>query len=571
MITGNAANNVLSGGAGADILIGGAGNDTYVVDNIGDMVTESLNEGTDRVNSSIGYLLGSNIEVLQLTGTSNINGTGNSLDNTVYASAGNNVLDGGAGTDTLSYNYATSAVQVSLASTLTQTTGGSGSDTILNFENLYGSAYNDQLTGNAANNVLNGGVGADTLVGGAGNDTYVVDNIGDMVTESLNEGTDRVNSSIGYLLGSNIEVLQLTGTSNINGTGNSLNNTVYASAGNNVLDGGAGTDTLSYNYATSAVQVSLASTLAQTTGGSGSDTILNFENLYGSAYNDQLTGNAANNVLNGGVGADTLIGGLGNDSYTIENVGDVVIENLNEGTDKVNSYISYTLGNNVEDLQLVGANHINGTGNSLNNTIYASAGNNVLDGGAGTDILSYYYETTAVTVSLATNAAQTTGGSGSDTILNFENLYGSAYNDTLTGSALDNLINGQSGNDIINGGLGNDTLYGGQGQDTFVLSTGLNVSTNKDTIADFVTIDDVIHLDNSIFTKLIATGTLDTNFFKSSLNGTATDIDDYILYNTTTGALNYDADGSGVGGAVAFAVLGTSTHPTISYMDFVVI
>ena len=755
-LDGGEGNDTLDGGTGTDKLIGGAGNDIYVVDNTGDVVTENLNAGTDRVNSSVGYTLGSNVEVLQLTGTSNINGTGNSLNNTVYASAGNNILDGGAGADSLSYYYAASAVQVSLASTAAQTTGGSGSDTILNFENLYGSAYNDKLTGNAANNLLSGGAGADTLIGGTGNDTYVVDNTGDVVTETATTDTadvvqssvtytlgtnlenltltgasaingtgntannvitgnaannvlsggagadtliggagndiyvvdntgdvvtetattdtaDVVQSSITYTLGTNLENLTLTGASAINGTGNTVNNVITGNAANNVLDGGIGSDTLiggagndiyvvddigdvvtetTTTDTTDVVQSSVTYTLGTNlenltltgasaingtgntannvitgnaannvlSGGAGADTLIggagndiyvvdntgdvvtetattdtadvvqssitytlgtNLENLTltgtsaingtGNTANNVITGNAANNVLNGGVGADTLVGGAGSDTYVVDNAGDVVTENLNEGTDRVNSSVSYTLGSNVEILQLTGTSNINGTCNDLNNSIYTSVGNNILDGGAGVDSLCYNYAASAVQVSLASTVAQTTGGSGSDTILNFENLYGSVYNDTLTGSALDNLINGQSGNDIINGGLGNDTLYGGQGQDTFVLSAGLNASTNKDTIADFVAIDDVIHLENSIFTKLSAVGTLDINFFKSNSNGTAEDANDYILYNSTTGALSYDADGNGVGGAIAFAVLGASTHPTINYMDFVVI
>jgi Ca2+-binding RTX toxin-like protein len=107
-----------------------------------------------------------------------------------------------------------------------------------------GNAANNVITGNAANNVLDGGAGADTMAGGAGNDTYVVDNAGDTVTENANEGTDLVQSSASFTLSANLENLTLTGSGNVNGTGNSLNNVITGNSGNNVLDGGAGADTL---------------------------------------------------------------------------------------------------------------------------------------------------------------------------------------------------------------------------------------------------------------------------------------------------------------------------------------
>ncbi|WP_308256955.1 calcium-binding protein [Geminocystis sp. GBBB08] len=155
--------------------------------------------------------------------------------------------------------------------------------TISNIEvfNITGTPYNDDLRGFALN---------DTLNGGNGDDIYTVNSTGDRVTENVNEGTDTVQSSITYTLGNNLENLILTGTTNINGTGNTLNNLITGNSGNNSLSGGVGNDT-----------------------------------------------------LNGGVGADTLIGGVGNDIYTVDNIGDIVTEGLNEGTDLVFSSLTYTL------------------------------------------------------------------------------------------------------------------------------------------------------------------------------------------------------------------------------------
>lgn len=291
-LKGGAGNDKLDGGLGADTLIGGTGNDTYVIDNAGDVITENVNEGTDTVISSITYTLGNNLENLSLTlvGTAAINGTGNALDNVIIGNSAINTLTGGAGNDT-----------------------------------------------------LEGGAGADKLLGGTGNDTYVVDNMGDIVTENANEGTDIVQSSITYTLGNNLENLTLIGTAAINGTGNALDNIIIGNSAINTLTGGAGNDT-----------------------------------------------------LDGGAGADKLIGGTGNDTYVVDNTGDVIMENASEGTDTVQSNNTMTLGANLENLTLLGTSTLTGTGNALNNILLGNAGNNTLtalagddtlDGGLGDDLL----------------------------------------------------------------------------------------------------------------------------------------------------------------------------------------
>ena len=315
----------LSGTAGADQFEGGSGDDVYTVNHVGDVVIEGSNAGVDKVNASVSYTLGANVENLTLTGTAAINGTGNALNNTITGNAANNVLDGGAGVDTLQGGLGDDTYVVDTTTDVIVENANEGTDTVQssvsyalgsNLENLTltgataingtGNALNNTITGNAANNVLDGGAGVDTLQGGLGDDTYTVDEVGDVVTENLNEGTDTVRSSVSYALGSNLENLTLTGTAAINGTGNALNNTI--------------------------------------------------------------TGNAANNVLDGGAGVDTLQGGLGDDTYVVDTTTDVIIENLNEGTDTVQSSVSYALGSNLENITLTGATAINSTGNALNNT-----------------------------------------------------------------------------------------------------------------------------------------------------------------------------------------------------------
>lgn len=261
-----------------------------------------------------------------------------------------------------------------------------------------------------------------------------------------------------------------------------------------------------------------------------------------------------NDTVNGSSGADKLRGYAGNDTV------------------KGNAGNDHVAGNSGND-KLYG-----GDGDDV---LTGGGGSNLVDGGAGSDTSSYAWMTTAAKVSLAVGTAQTIAVGGPvDTLLGIENLEGSNYSDTLTGNSLANLIKGLGGNDIINTGSGNDTLIGGggkdvltggTGKDAFVFSSGLNASTNIDTIKDFLAVDDTIKLENAVFTKLTATGVLTAANFKANADGKATDGNDFILYETDTGKLFYDQDGSGAGVKVLFAVLGTATHPAITAADFVVI
>ncbi|MHA6495115.1 calcium-binding protein, partial [Pseudomonas borbori] len=468
------------------------------------------------------------------------------LNNLIYAGAGNNILDGGAGTDTAAYTYATKGITANLSAAVAQATGGSGSDLLKNFENLTGSKYSDALIGNSAANILNGSSGADRMIGGNGNDTYFVDSAADVISETnasiISGGTDTVYSYLAaYNLGINVENLRILSSGSADATGNNLNNLIYAGAGNNILDGGAGTDTAAYTYATKGITANLSAAVAQATGGSGSDLLKNFENLTGSKYSDALIGNSAANILNGSSGADRMIGGDGDDIYYVENIGDVVKETnanaISGGTDTVYSYLAaYTLGANLENLRLLTNNSADGTGNSLDNIIYAGAGNNVLNGGDGLDTVAYSYAASAVTVSLATNAAQATGGSASDTLLNVENLTGSKYDDELTGDSAANVLNGGAGNDtviggagndLLVGGLGTDILYGGLGADQFDFNSliEMGLGSLRDVIGDF----------NSSEGDKINLSTLDAN--------TATAANDVFSFINSMAFSNTDATG----------------------------
>jgi Ca2+-binding RTX toxin-like protein len=590
-IAGGLGNDSIDGGAGMDTMVGGDGNDTYYVRDTSDVVSETnattSTGGTDIVYSTLAaYTLTANVENGRILSTTASNLSGNSGNNVLYAGAGNNVLNGGIGTDTVSYAYGlagTTGVTVSLAVSTAQATGGSGSDTLLSIENLIGSAYADRLTGNtganslsgaAGNDTLDGGTGIDTMAGGDGSDGYYVRDSGDIVSETnattSTGGTDIVYSTLAaYTLTANVENGRILSTTAANLSGNSGNNVLYAGAGNNVLNGGTGTDTVSYAYGlagTTGVTVSLAVSTAQATGGSGSDTLLSIENLIGSAYADRLTGNtganslsgaAGNDTLDGGTGIDTMAGGDGSDGYYVRDSGDIVSETnattSTGGTDTVYSTLAaYTLTANVENGRILSTTAANLTGNTLNNVLYAGAGNNVLDGGTGTDTVSYAYAAAGVTVSLASSLAQSTVGSGSDTLLNIENLTGGNFNDHLAGNG---------GNNTLTGGLGMDVLTGNGGNDLFdfnALSEMGLTSTTWDVITDFVHGPDKIDLStldadtafagNQAFTAPVVGGTFSGVF--ASAGDLYFDNAAHVLYGNT------DADAAA---EFAIQLVGVST------------
>lgn len=257
-----------------DTLQGGAGNDTYIIAR-NDVIIEQAGGGIDLVQSSISHTLGANIENLTLTGTTNLNGTGNGANNSITGNAGANRLGGLGGNDTL--------------------TGAAGNDTLdggLGNDRLIGGDGTDSLIGGDGNDTLDGGLGNDTMAGGLGNDRYVVNAAGDIITEAAGAGTDTVQSSVTWTLGATLEHLVLTGSGAINGTGNAAANLITGNDGANVLRGGAENDTLS--------------------GGGGSD------ELWGDAGSDRLTG------------------GLGADAFLFNStVGSDLVTDFASGTDKM--------------------------------------------------------------------------------------------------------------------------------------------------------------------------------------------------------------------------------------------
>jgi Ca2+-binding RTX toxin-like protein/type III secretion system FlhB-like substrate exporter len=231
-----------------------------------------------------------------------------------------------------------------------------------------------------------------------------------------------------------------------------------------VSDGNGGIDT-------QAIAVAVQDVPGVTLNGTGQS-----ETLTGTGENDIINGRGGNDTLQGLGGNDRLDGGAGTDTaaYAASPAG--VNVSLATGSGSGGDAQGDTLIN-IENL----------TGSVFNDTLEGDSGNNVLAGGDGIDTVSYEHAAAGVTVSLAINSAQNTGGAGSDTLSGFENLTGSASGDVLTGSSGVNVLSGLAGNDTLNGGSGADTLIGGAGSDQFLFTATADSSPNApDLITDFV-------------------------------------------------------------------------------------
>ncbi|OGB24019.1 MAG: hypothetical protein A3I66_17115 [Burkholderiales bacterium RIFCSPLOWO2_02_FULL_57_36] len=485
---GNTANNSLNGGGGVDTLEGGLGDDSYYIDSVDDQVIELADQGQDTITTAVTYTLAVNVENLILGGTAAINGTGNAGNNSLFGNGAANTLSGGAGNDTLNGgggsdtliggagddNYYVAGVES------VQELAGGGVDKVLiydlggnisnytlsaNTENVevrY-SSYHIWIDGNASNNIIDGryaryypnqqdlvtfdfmgGAGDDTLYGGAdwdqldggtGNDAmyggdraddYYVDSAGDVVVEyAWHSGQDVVYSSINYTLSDYVELLYLTGTAAF-GTGNSMSNSI--------------------------------------------------------------TGNAGANTLSGGYGADTLYGGSGDDTYILDVDVDSIFESSGNktGVDLVCSAFSYTLGDNLENLTLLGAANLSGYGNALSNKINGNAGDNYIDGGIGADSMTGGLGNDTYIVDSASDVVVEVSGGGVDTVRSSVTytLAGNVETLILTGSAAINGAGNSSANTFFGNGASN-ILTGGAGNDYYVFGRGSSSDSivDKDSVA----------------------------------------------------------------------------------------
>lgn len=636
-LNGGIGNDTLIGGGGFDTMIGGDGDDVYVIGNTGVTVTEELNEGADTVQASVNYILDDNLENLVLTGVAPIYGTGNALANTITGNDANNTLDGGDGIDLMIGGKGDDIYIVdSTTDTITElenegidtvrssvTFSLSAIDFIENLEltgtgaiNGTGNALGNVIVGNSGVNTLDagdgddtldGGVGADLMIGGQGNDTYFVDSTSDVISESTGQGTDLVMSKVTLsIAGAELENITLIGTSNVNATGNNSNNILIGNAGNNIIDGNDGEDTLDGGISgndtlrgdndNDTYYVNSATvTVVETSGGGAADVVFasvdyvltnNVEilNLVGSANLNgtgnssvnTITGNSGDNTLDGDSGADTLTGSLGNDAYVVDNVGDVIVENADEGIDSIYSNKTWSLaGTNIENLTLTGGSAIDATGNQFDNTLVGNSAGNSLVGGDGDDV--YYVQNggdhviensdegndtvySSVTFTIDDDDVEALILTGATAI----NGDGNASDNVLIGNTAINDLHGHDGNDTIDGGGGNDTLRGGLGDDVFVINnSGVVIVESNNQGTDTVwagitfTLQGVGNVEN-----LILTGS-------SDISATGSGLDNVISGNTGNNTLD---GGDGVdtlvgGNGNDLYIVNTITDTIIEYTD----
>lgn len=539
--------------------------------------------------------------------TLNLN-LGNGNDRFVSGRAAD-IINGGNGSDTVDYRLATSGVTVALSLTAGGTGTGGGSDQLTNIENIDGSNFSDTIDGNndanilsgqdggdimrgyGGNDVLIGGNGSDTMTGGVGDDLYFADQF-DTIIELNGGGNDRILASNDFALnaGSYVETISTvndSGTNAINLTGNELANWLIGNAGANILSGGAGNDT-----------------------------------LVGDAGDDSLFGGDGNDSFYGGSGLDYLYGGLGDDTFVVNGSDDIVVEAAGEGNDTIiTTALSFALGANVDNLTASGVGNFTFIGNADrniltsgsgvdelyglggNDDLYGFGGNDYISGGDGADYLSggdgndlmvggagedtvlgglgddSYYQITSDDLIVEYD------GQGNDRIFTEVDyvLRAGSYIETLgttsnagtaninlTGNELANVIVGNAGTNQLDGGAGSDTLYGGAALDYFYFSSTLGAG-NVDTLGDFVSVDDILMVDQRVFTGggLVA-GSLDVAAFLSGAGETAATTSAHrFIHNSTTGDLYYDADGVGGAAAVRFANIGAGT--SIQHYDFFVI
>jgi Ca2+-binding RTX toxin-like protein len=439
------------GGEGNDFIQGTVGNDTLD----GGNGTDTASFATAFSSTSAGVTVSLAVTGAQNTGAAgtdtlisieNLIGsqyndtlTGNAGANVMEGGAGDDTMDGAAGTDTASYAGAAAGVTVSLGlQGAAQNTGGAGTDTLSNFENLTGSAFADVLTGNAALN---------TLVGGAGDDVLNGNSAGTVVAGVVD-----------------------------------------------ILNGGDGNDVASFATYTASVLAQLdgANSVTVAVGGVNQATLISVEGLIGGQANDRLLGDARANVLSGLAGNDDLAGNDGDDTLDGGEGDDILSGGAGSDTAVFSGSAAVTV-----DLRLTGAqntgrgvdtligieNLTGGSGNDVlignedANVFTDTGGNDTYIGNGGSDTLSYAGATTAVTVNLNSVAAQNTGGGGTDTIAGIENIIGTALNDTLTGNSEANTFIGGLGSDFLVGNAGNDVLNGGDGSDALVGDANGGVSS----------------------------------------------------------------------------------------------
>lgn len=539
-------------GGGPDTLIGGAGDDTYVINNSDDVIVDS-GPFDNTAYTTVSYAIPANASVRTLStqvhaGTDPLTLIGSRDTLRIIGNYGNNTLvgDNSTFTPTLIGLYGDDIYRVKTGTIIVEAPG-QGFDTVYTSDwyyalqpgvsvemlsalvqsatppfrgvQLIGNEYDQVIVGDYGSNELNGGGGNDTLIGLRGNDTYTVRG-GETIIEVDGEGSDTVR----------------------------------------VLSG-------SYE---------LAAGLSIEALGSANYMSTDYAYFFGNEHAQSISGTYGNNVLDGRGGGDALSGSLGDDSYRVYSSNDLVFEGVDEGSDTVYTSGNYALraGSEVENISTLnhsGIESINIVGNEFAQQVVGNYGNNLLDGGGagllGDTLIGLNGNDTYRVYSNRDTVVEY-GGGGNDIIytsasfaltnaMEIETLSTATHAGTeaidLSGNFIANTIIGNYGANLLDGRGGADTVYGLEGADTFRFSAPLS-RDNIATLADFGNGADTLLLDPGVFTGA-ATGVLASTAI--AIGTAAADADDRLIYNQQTGALFWDADGTGTGAAMQFAVLPT--------------
>jgi serralysin len=506
-IEGGSGDDILNGQDGVDSMNGGAGSDVYLIALASEHVSAEIN---DTGGSGVDEVRFAATSASTLTLFANDKG----LERVVLGT-GTGAVATTTGTAALNVDASAMAKAIALV-------GNAGANV------LTGTAYADRIEGGGGADLLIGGVGNDSMNGGAGSDLYLIalasDHLAAEIADTGNAGVDE---------------LRFTATSV---------GTLKLYAGDMGLERvvlGTGTEAVADTTGTAALNIDASAAVKGITlvGNAGANI------LTGTAYGDRIEGGDDADLLKGLAGTDSMDGGEGSDLYLIslasEHVAAEFADTGSTGIDEVR-FADTTAG-----------------------TLKLYAGDRGIERvvlGTGTGEVATSTGTVALNIdALAVgNAITLIGNAGANL------LTGTAYADQIDGGSGADRIIGGSGNDTLIGGQGNDTLTGGDGADAFVFNTAPNASSNKDALIDFQAGSDHIDLSLLLFTALGGSaGDLSEEQFWAAAGAVrGHDADDRMVYNTTSGSLYYDADGSGSGAAVEIALVGISTHPTLDHGDF---
>lgn len=551
-ISGTAGNDLLVGVGEGDFFFGSTGNDTLtgaavssgvgneknqnvvVYENLGGPISIDMSAGTVSKGADGSDVISG---IAQARGTNSSNSfVGDGDRNWFWGNGGNDTLNGlatGDDNDRALYYYDPAGVVVNLASG-TANDGFGGIDTLIEIEHVHGSLFSDSLTGDGQNNVLVGLSGNDTFDGGGAGDLVSFVNVDtvDYRFESIAPAQGSRGVDIDLAAGTGIDPYGNVDTFiNIEAiTGSRFTDTIRGSSGENFfvgmqgfdyLDGGAGNDQVSYFRDVAGVRINAGGGYALDSWG-GVDTLVSFEKVQGSDFDDTIVANGES-FVDGGTGTDTLVFSGAMSSYSVTISGSSV--NMSGAADAIgfassveklfftDGVLDTTTGAfdssqaTFRPLDLIAgetADTLNGgsgndyiVGNGGNDVVIAGAGNDIvygnkeldtLSGGAGNDVL--YGGQNAGTPTPADDGVarqldgveQLYGGDGDDLLYgNYgaEVMFGENGQDTLFGGQGADTLDGGAGADVLNGNRGDDFLTGGSGADQFVFTAG------NDTAADF--------------------------------------------------------------------------------------